>query len=89
MKTKHPDADLIAAMGGPSELARKLGFDLAKGGVQRVQNWTVRGIPVLIKYQHPEIFGAPPASRQPTAANEGEEAAETDGDSIPEMKEAA
>lgn len=63
MKTnRHPDAELITALGGPTELARRLGFDPKQGGVQRVQNWMQRGIPVLLKYQRPDVFGPPPAN---------------------------
>lgn len=51
------DADraLIAELGGPSQVARLLGFKKA-GSVQRVQNWTVRGIPPAIKLAHPSVF---------------------------------
>lgn len=58
MKTKtHIDADreLIDRLGGPTKVAVLLKLQKA-GGVQRVQNWRVRGIPALVKIQHPEIF---------------------------------
>lgn len=58
MTTPHPDAALIKALGGPAEVARRLGLD-AKGGVQRVQNWTARGIPAAVRLQHLDIFGQP------------------------------
>lgn len=58
----HRDAALIDALGGPAELARRLGFDPAKGGVQRVHNWRRRGIPVALRYQRQDIFG--PADAQ-------------------------
>lgn len=49
------DTELIAYYGGPAKLARKLGFP-GQGGVQRIQNWTTRGIPPAVKVQFPEIF---------------------------------
>lgn len=53
-RKRHPDADLIAALGGPSVLARKLGEEFS---VQRVHNWRTRGIPPLLKYQRQDVFG--------------------------------
>lgn len=61
MADKHPDAALIAALGGPAEVARRLDLDTAKGGVQRVQNWTVRGIPAAVRLHHLDVFGQPGA----------------------------
>lgn len=49
------DRALIAQLGGPSKVAKLLGFKKA-GGVQRVQNWKVRGIPPAIKLAHRNIF---------------------------------
>ena len=49
------DTELIAHYGGPAKLARLLGFP-EQGGVQRIQNWTTRGIPPAVKIQFPEIF---------------------------------
>lgn len=43
------DAALIERLGGPATLARRLRFDPKKGGVQRVQNWKVRGIPASVE----------------------------------------
>lgn len=57
---KHPDAELITALGGPAKVAKLLGYDTQKGGVQRVQNWMTRGIPALLRYQRQDVFGAPP-----------------------------
>jgi hypothetical protein len=48
------DKELIAQLGGPSQVARLLGFD--NYGAQRVQNWLVRGIPSRIKLDFPKIF---------------------------------
>lgn len=56
---KHPDADLISSLGGPAELARRLWPD-RKNGVQRVHNWTKRGIPARMRLDRPDIFDAPP-----------------------------
>jgi hypothetical protein len=53
--SKHPDAKIIEDLGGPAQVAERL--NLPKyGGVQRVQNWTVRGIPSAVKVQHPALF---------------------------------
>ena len=49
------DTELIAHYGGPAKLARLLGFP-EQGGVQRIQNWTTRGIPPAVKVQFPELF---------------------------------
>ncbi len=49
------DRALIHSMGGPTKLAHRLGYD-KPGSVQRVQNWTVRGIPAAVKLAHPDIF---------------------------------
>ncbi|MEH6436682.1 YdaS family helix-turn-helix protein [Massilia sp. DD77] len=58
------DKELIEKLGGPAKLAHKLGFT-----VQRVQNWTVRGIPAQVKLDHPDLFliPAPQASTRATA----------------------
>lgn len=57
MDKYHADAGVIDALGGPAELARKLGFE----SVQRVQNWKYRGIPEVIRLRRPDIFGPAPA----------------------------
>ena len=53
----HQHAELINRLGGPSKLAKALGFNGA-GSVQRVQNWKYRGIPEVIFLRNPQIFGA-------------------------------
>lgn len=55
--TLHSDAALINALGGPSKLAKILGFPKGRG-VQRVQNWKYRGIPELVLLRHPKVFRA-------------------------------
>lgn len=60
------DTDLISHYGGPAKLARLLGYP-EQGGVQRIQNWTTRGIPPAVKVQFPEIFLNVPAD-QPSIA---------------------
>ena len=50
------DKDIIDELGGPTKVADLLGYDKAKGGVQRVQNWTTRGIPPRVKLAYPELF---------------------------------
>lgn len=47
------DRTLIMALGGPTELAKKLGFT---DGGRRVHNWLKRGIPASIKIMYPAIF---------------------------------
>lgn len=54
MDTLEQDRKLIADLGGPSAVARKLQY--AKGGAQRVQNWLTRGIPPAVKVAYPELF---------------------------------
>jgi len=54
-----PDSALIESLGGASELARRLGYQ-RHNGAQRVQNWKRRGIPLVLRYQRPDIFGPPP-----------------------------
>lgn len=49
------DRELIERLGGPTKVAELLGYQKF-GGVQRVQNWTTRGIPARVKLEHPEIF---------------------------------
>lgn len=51
------DKEQIVELGGPTKLAELLGY-AKQGGVQRVQNWMVRGIPSKVKLDHPEIFAA-------------------------------
>lgn len=62
------DAELINHLGGPTKVAELLKYD-KQGGVQRVQNWLVRGIPAQVKLDHLELFQvalpATPAPRPP------------------------
>ncbi len=51
------DRELIDRLGGPTSVARRLG--LYPGGVQRVSNWRVRGIPALMRLQRPDLFPLP------------------------------
>lgn len=60
MNTPHPDKAVIDALGGPAEVARRLNLD-PKNGVQRVHNWTTRGIPPAVRLENLNIFG--PSSR--------------------------
>ncbi|HEX7639849.1 MAG TPA: hypothetical protein VF457_15740 [Burkholderiaceae bacterium] len=51
------DATLIDRHGGPSELARKLGYD-KPGSTQRVFNWKARNrIPADVKLGRLDLFG--------------------------------
>lgn len=52
----HADAELIDKLGGPAELARKLGYQ-EEGAIQRVQNWKTRGIPPRVRLENPVLFG--------------------------------
>jgi len=46
------DKELIALLGGPTVLSKKLGF----ASPQRVHNWIYRGIPSSIKLAYPKLF---------------------------------
>lgn len=64
-KQLHPDAPLIADLGGPTKVAERIGFS-----PQRVQNWLKRGIPPAVKVTYPRLFlkkpkGVIPSSRAP------------------------
>ena len=54
-KQVEADCALIRSLGGPTQLAKLLGYD-KPGSVQRVQNWTVRGIPPAVKLAYPHLF---------------------------------
>jgi len=45
------DKELIALLGGSTAVAKKLGLS-----VQRVHNWTTRGIPAFMKLRNPKMF---------------------------------
>lgn len=51
------DKNVIRSLGGPAKLAELLGY-AKRGGVQRVQNWMVRGIPAKVRLDHPHIFSS-------------------------------
>ena len=51
----HQDNELIDQLGGPTQLAKRLGL-LKPGSVQRVQNWKKRGIPLAVKVAYAELF---------------------------------
>jgi hypothetical protein len=46
------DKDLIALLGGPTALSKRLGF----ASPQRVHNWVYRGIPASVKLAYPKLF---------------------------------
>lgn len=56
--TLEADRALIQSLGGPTQLAKRLGYD-KPGSVQRVQNWMARGIPPAVKLANPDLFLAP------------------------------
>lgn len=49
------DRELIEDLGGPTKVAKLLGYDYP-GGIQRVQNWLSRGIPPKVKIDHQNLF---------------------------------
>jgi len=55
MLKHNNDRALIAELGGPAKLAEMLRYP-KHGGVQRVSNWTRRGIPAAIKLEYQQIF---------------------------------
>lgn len=61
------DAELIEFHGGPTKLAKRLGYP-ENGGVQRVQNWVKRGIPPAVKVKYPSLFLRPNRKAKPTQA---------------------
>lgn len=63
MKTIHPDWSLVLSLGGATKVAERLGWSAA-GGVQRVQNWKYRGIPAIVRLEHPRLFRKPAAVAQ-------------------------
>lgn len=56
--SKMKDKDLIRSLGGPTKVARLLGYEGAKG-VARVAMWTRRGIPAKVKLEHIGLFVRP------------------------------
>jgi hypothetical protein len=48
----NQDQELIRRLGGPTALARLLGYQDSR----RVHNWIKRGIPASIKLAYPKIF---------------------------------
>ena len=64
--SKETDRLLIAKLGGPTKVAELLSLP-KYGGVQRVQNWTQRGIPSHVKVEFPHLFMPELATNQPQA----------------------
>lgn len=50
------DAKLITALGGPRKVCELLGYDKRAGGVQRINNWLLRGIPYKVKLEHAALW---------------------------------
>lgn len=61
----HEHSKLIKQLGGPTSVARALGWD-GVSQVRRVSNWSRRGIPEVILLKHPKIFKQKPATAQPS-----------------------
>ena len=79
------DCQRIERLGGPACVARLMGLT-SPGAVQRVYNWTKRGIPADVKLKWPELFlrqisepdqvdaaddTQPPTGGNPTSNEEG------------------
>jgi hypothetical protein len=62
----NTDQKRIAELGGPARVAELLGIP-KQGGVQRVQNWIVRGIPAKVKLERPDLFPYQPEIREKDA----------------------
>ena len=58
---------IIESFGGPSNLARILGFK--KFGSQRVHNWIKRGIPAKIFLDYPDLFKSESISKRHGSGN--------------------
>jgi hypothetical protein len=69
--SKKTDAELIRQLGGPTKVACLLSLPKF-GGAQRVQNWTVRGIPAAVKVQRPDLFMPELANTTDTTTAEGQ-----------------
>lgn len=61
------DKQRIEDLGGPAKVAELLGYT-KRGGVQRVQNWTTRGIPPKVKLERPDLFPMQQAPRPDASA---------------------
>ena len=55
------DEQLIDALGGATRVCEMLGYSKL-GGVQRVHNWKLRGIPAAVKLERPDLFMRQPAA---------------------------
>jgi hypothetical protein len=59
MNKLHKHALYVEYYGGPSKLAKKMGFEVKHSGAnasQRFRNWTVRGIPALQLLKNRKLF---------------------------------
>jgi len=50
------DSEIIESLGGCTAVAVLMGFDKDAGGVQRVFNWKLRGIPAQVILNNPGVF---------------------------------
>ena len=67
------DAELIDLYGGPTKLARLLGWTQS-GAAQRIHNWRKRGIPAGVKLAHQNLLLHPGGKAPATAKNKKEAA---------------
>lgn len=60
------DAELILSLGGPTVVARRLGYKLPDGA-RRVHNWMKRGIPAQVRLENQKLFKLPRNTNRPAA----------------------
>jgi len=49
------DRELIDALGGPMEVLKRLGWPVDHG-LQRICNWSTRGIPYKVRLEHLDMW---------------------------------
>lgn len=64
------DAELIDLYGGPTKLARLLGWTQS-GAAQRIHNWRKRGIPSSVKVAYQDLLLHPPKTKPQSPKQKG------------------
>ncbi|MGU9992872.1 hypothetical protein RVU55_16855 [Bordetella avium] len=59
----HPHAAIIDAHGGPKKVAERVSVE-RPCSIQRVWNWTRRGIPAEVRLLHPWLMAGPVAQQE-------------------------